>query len=170
MRGKRTTDDTVEPEQRNIPAYAGKTVANFSASAWGQEHPRVCGENVALQHGAVAVLGTSPRMRGKRTAQMGFLRVRGNIPAYAGKTKSTHFSQSKWAGTSPRMRGKPCAALHLDCYQRNIPAYAGKTGQRAVPSIRPEEHPRVCGENYRHTGRRLGNGGTSPRMRGKPAG
>ena len=51
---------------------------------------------------------------------------------------------------------------------RNIPAYAGKT----LPSRRGgnlgTEHPRVCGENLKNAWEGVKEGGTSPRMRGKP--
>ena len=45
MRGKPRGPHHSRAPQRNIPAYAGKTVC-FKPSMWaGREHPRVCGEN-----------------------------------------------------------------------------------------------------------------------------
>ena len=48
-----------------------------------------------------------------------------------------------------------------------IPARAGKTGRRASWSRCSGAHPRACGENLRAGPRRVGRGGSSPRVRGK---
>ena len=74
---------------RNIPAYAGKTLSlldqlhhGFGTSPrmrgkpiiglwrWnhGVEHPRVCGENIWAAPASWIEPGTSPRMRGKLSA------------------------------------------------------------------------------------------------------
>ena len=45
MRGKRIDLLSRGVEQRNIPAYAGKTCWEKYASQLSEEHPRVCGEN-----------------------------------------------------------------------------------------------------------------------------
>ena len=70
-------------------------------------------------------------------------------------------------GTSPRMRGKLTSGQRIINIFGNIPAYAGKTGKVAFYLLEAEEHPRVCGENFRLLLLRIGHGGTSPRMRGK---
>ena len=46
MRGKRGFRHQLGCCVRNIPAYAGKTVAPLFCIYRGEEHPRVCGENV----------------------------------------------------------------------------------------------------------------------------
>ena len=128
MRGK--LQDQLEQlcDRWNIPAYAGKTSGRFPARRWGQEHPRVCGENVVQ-----VALGNLPSR---------------NIPAYAGKTgkagngtiataehprvcgeNQTETGKRLWGeGTSPRMRGKPRP------FSASITTWL--------------EHPRVCGENH----------------------
>ena len=127
MRGK-LYDIVFEVEYaRNIPAYAGKTVAYITVTVGDKEHPRVCGENnlaVAAPHHRC---GTSPRMRGKLHSTVSVGLSPRNIPAYAGKTGSRKGTGSPaaehprvcgenpcmilrrkgLAGTSPRMRGKP---------------------------------------------------------------
>ena len=127
-------------------------------------------------------------MRGKPAGLLIRFGCQWNIPAYAGKTTHgmPHTSGvtehprvcgenddraqrvTVEGGTSPRMRGKRPRVVHRHAPNRNIPAYAGKTLELGDFFIRPEEHPRVCGENHLHAGVRLSSPGTSPRMRGKP--
>ena len=59
---------------------------NWWIIVWLQEHPRVCGENGTSADPTEVTSGTSPRMRGKRTAEHVPDITWGNIPAYAGKT------------------------------------------------------------------------------------
>ena len=49
-----------------IPAHAGKTIGEPHGIAQGRAHPRACGENEPPMTASVTVLGSSPRMRGKR--------------------------------------------------------------------------------------------------------
>ena len=87
MRGKQGSIQLAGAAQRNIPAYAGKTLTQQSADATGAEHPRVCGENIVTQPKAWLGEGTSPRMRGKPHATRPGAQTIRNIPAYAGKTR-----------------------------------------------------------------------------------
>ena len=77
MRGKQIRIGKNTDQERNIPAYAGKTFAADSASSLIPEHPRVCGENTAQTGMAARERGTSPRMRGKHLLTCGssFLKV-----------------------------------------------------------------------------------------------
>ena len=71
---------------RLIPACAGKTPSVRTRSRRVTAHPRVCGENQGPLCEGFFVLGSSPRVRGKRwllTMGMGTGRL---IPACAGKT------------------------------------------------------------------------------------
>ena len=105
MRGK---PDGVFVEQispRNIPAYAGKTVAHFFATQVGAEHPRVCGENLPNIGQAFLNTGTSPRMRGKPAQTWGPGCSGRNIPAYAGKTMYDLWAQ-KTDSEHPRVCGE----------------------------------------------------------------
>ena len=49
-----------------------------------------------------------------------------------------------------------------------IPAHAGKTARTRVRLAKLRAHPRACGENQYVCGKPVNNGGSSPRMRGKP--
>ena len=67
------------------------------------------------------------------------------------------------------MRGTPNYD-HIPYAQHGIiPAYAGNTF-KAYPNRRAtRDHPRVCGEHYKHRGSITPNPGSSPRMRGTRA-
>ena len=188
MRGKQRFPFEFKNIERNIPAYAGKTLSPELAPINAAEHPRVCGENHRTSFRYHASGGTSPRMRGKHGVVFGFGRHQRNIPAYAGKTHgwcpmflppsehprvcgenlSNTRQNSALVGTSPRMRGKPRFDTCVKSCIRNIPAYAGKTASACCKSSHPQEHPRVCGENVRMPASAPSAPGTSPRMRGKP--
>ena len=86
MRGKPATGGAKVGSERNIPAYAGKTVGLYLQPDAFKEHPRVCGENSRASMVMDSNLGTSPRMRGKLAGEAQRRTNQGNIPAYAGKT------------------------------------------------------------------------------------
>ena len=173
--------------ERNIPAYAGKTLRAVPCVLAWAEHPRVCGENIFPWNLSTPINGTSPRMRGKLGDVFGLISNRRNIPAYAGKTvtlsmrccvKTEHprvcgenvydaEACSYYRGTSPRMRGKLKSGPVHPGATRNIPAYAGKTFSPPENPHDPPEHPRVCGENPLRAAAKRSISGTSPRMRGK---
>ena len=147
MRGKPAAGQIPPGFQRNIPAYAGKTLDHRRILTGSAEHPRVCGENVGCRPSRAATFGTSPRMRGKPLCILSSLSITRNIPAYAGKTRRTNViwpsltehprvcgeNSSSFvaiglvSGTSPRMRGKLRFSNMFTWSDRNIPAYAGKT-------------------------------------------
>ena len=128
MRGKHHRMVWTVDDLRNIPAYAGKTRRGINSSVVCEEHPRVCGENLRDWGTATDSPGTSPRMRGKLTANRAGRNDRRNIPAYAGKTLGFRANSQPTgtpehprvcgenvtgvqkllndSGTSPRMRGK----------------------------------------------------------------
>ena len=88
MRGKPRQFSRRRGYRRLIPAYAGKTVASVPPVTSSSAHPRVCGENSSVIYDATARLGSSPRMRGKLRNCSHLVRLRGLIPAYAGKTST----------------------------------------------------------------------------------
>ena len=77
MRGKRGWGHDYFVHERNIPAYAGKTLGILKDDQEIEEHPRVCGENQVRAAEWELRRGTSPRMRGKHLLTCGssFLRV-----------------------------------------------------------------------------------------------
>ena len=165
----------------------GKTRRQKACQFYGQEHPRVCGENEPVGPQPLWLSGTSPRARGKLGSAQHALAAKRNIPAHAGKTSvrgnrpnpvQEHprargenaagiRPRSGARGTSPRTRGKRYRFLRrCDCV-RNIPAHAGKTPQSLRVGHPPGEHPRARGENIPKPCAPKRNSGTSPRTRGK---
>ena len=70
-------------------------------------------------------------------------------------------------GSSPRVRGKlvgvgPCAVI-----LRIIPARAGQTKRKPRGRTGLPDHPRACGANAADNATKIGNAGSSPRVRGK---
>ena len=61
-------------------------------------------------------------------------------------------------GSSPRGRGKLLPCSHVDGPVRLIPAWAGKTQGHTTPKGHPWAHPRVGGENVKHTHRKVTHG------------
>ena len=72
-----------------IPAHAGKTQLAQVLGGRFRAHPRACGENEQAASPARLLVGSSPRMRGKRERRRRPGREPGLIPAHAGKTKDT---------------------------------------------------------------------------------
>ena len=64
------------------------------------------------------------------------------------------------------MRGAPRITRHLPVRYWIIPAYAGSTRLLRALLARQWDHPRVCGEHLCSAMEKMGNGGSSPRMRG----
>ena len=71
-------------------------------------------------------------------------------------------------GSSPRVRGKHAHRASRTDFHGLIPACAGKTRGPKSRTGRVPAHPRVCGENLTPSGRLVIDGGSSPRVRGKP--
>ena len=133
-------------------------------------------------------VGSSPRMRGKRSLQIWRDMFKGLIPAHAGKTYGQRRIRDSlpahpracgenlarlWlahseAGSSPRMRGKHGRLLLEGGQYGLIPAHAGKTSGTLVDSNVGPAHPRACGENVDEATLLPEPFGSSPRMRGKP--
>ena len=167
-RGKQPRQLQQQPEHRNIPAHAGKTITIVVVVVSGGEHPRARGENPNAERKLFVQEGTSPRTRGKPHRHRRRQRRLRNIPAHAGKTASLRAlpclmtehprargenpDGSQWGysaeGTSPRTRGKHVVVGYQTTAARNIPAHAGKTKYRFWVFRRAAEHPRARGENF----------------------
>ena len=86
MRGTLGQDFAVADVHGIIPAYAGNTSPGPSLSRTTRDHPRVCGEHVAIFAPIPTEPGSSPRMRGTLESFVAFDGAVGIIPAYAGNT------------------------------------------------------------------------------------
>ena len=134
-------------EQGIIPADAGSTVLSHFVEGNRKDHPRGCGEHIAVKQMYQGETGSSPRMRGARPQHRPMGHVGGIIPADAGSTDSIiqdsllyedhprgcgeHSSKSQirllGPGSSPRMRGARGSVGGAVGAARIIPADAGST-------------------------------------------
>ena len=130
-----------------IPACAGNTLRPSHASSMHGDHPRVCGEHTEGTSKTARWQGSSPRVRGTRTARTETGGDPGIIPACAGNTTSaTHQApsggdhprvcgehslmpspSSSTSGSSPRVRGTPDGRRKSVEDMGIIPACAGNT-------------------------------------------
>ena len=172
---------------RLIPAHAGKTRVVRSGDSAVGAHPRSRGENEALAASDATDKGSSPLTRGKLNSRSPMRRVRGLIPAHAGKTDSSDTGRAVLTahprsrgensmltgagvlagGSSPLTRGKLLMTGNVLKRIGLIPAHAGKTRNRTRPSVGPGAHPRSRGENLRVKHVEFHHEGSSPLTRGK---
>ena len=111
-----------------------------------KDHPRVCGEHPAAADASAGTGGgSSPRMRGARTAIFGRPTSGRIIPAYAGSTRTADTVMCLWGDHS---------------------AYAGSTVVLGSEGWQGRDHPRVCGEHLFTSSILFVLEGSSPRMRG----
>ena len=167
-RGKLHRRRDLIPNRRLIPVWAGKTMADRSAtSSHPGSSPRGRGKRQA--HGLRdADEGLIPAWAGKTLRTGGGRRGRGAHPRVGGENLSAKDTAGRPLGSSPRGRGKRPKAVEANQYRRLIPAWAGKTRTRRRIRRRKTAHPRVGGENRPGAGRRASRSGSSPRGRGKP--
>ena len=133
-----------------IPACAGNTPARLVHQVAHRDHPRVCGEHGLRLADDVALLGSSPRVRGTPSTYATLSTTVGIIPACAGNTiesgakseacrdhprvcgehrSGRPFSKLR-AGSSPRVRGTLCHEKRGGAPGGIIPACAGNTRRR----------------------------------------
>ena len=166
-RGKLRPKDRAQKIKRLIPAWAGKTHPHWSRSSVLAAHPRVGGENAFGITEIQAILGSSPRGRGKPLLPATSAPTLRLIPAWAGKTLPRQRSVVRRAahprvggengvarlayrmstGSSPRGRGKRAARVYRWVEHGLIPAWAGKTSGQFTDHGDRWAHPRVGGEN-----------------------
>ena len=135
----------------------------------------------------LAVIGSSPRVRGKPSHRVMVEAEFRIIPARAGQTppmrtitqSTTDHPRACGAnlvaclghhllpGSSPRVRGKH---RHRQWHRRQgriIPARAGQTARPSNAPACPTDHPRACGANSSFQSDGTFEIGSSPRVRGK---
>ena len=148
MRGKPFQLRNKVLDQRNIPAYAGKTCSGVWSPGFIKEHPRVCGENWSILQIGAGLEGNIPAYAGKTQRVSSGFSFLSEHPRVCGENPETGVISWMRIGTSPRMRGKRFQKNCTKFYLGNIPAYAGKTLLLRAMGLFSGEHPRVCGENH----------------------
>ena len=172
MRGKPLRFLVFDPCGRIIPAHAGQTTAATPRSRAFPDHPRACGANESSVYARSARIGSSPRMRGKRSPSC-LAASRPDSPDHPRACGANSFTPAfNWpsTGSSPRMRGKLREPLRVLHDIRIIPAHAGQTFVIGARGLGKTDHPRACGANAAAGRIRTLRRGSSPRMRGKQGG
>ena len=169
-----------------IPARAGNTRSTGTRTTTSRDHPRVCGEHLAIPRPSFPLMGSSPRVRGTPRFGSRGHRGPGIIPTCAGNTrrassagparrdhprvcgehKSERISKYSSLGSSPRVRGTQQRWNQPSTRKGIIPACAGNTRSGVRRRSAGRDYPRVCGE---HPMASLMTGpmtGSSPRVRG----
>ena len=169
-----------------IPACAGNTHCSPCQKTSGRDHPRVCGEHIAVIHPLTHGRGSSPRVRGTLDAGFAGLVQVGIIPACAGNTIAPSVGRvssrdhprvcgehrlpkaraQPASGSSPRVRGTQRLFRHHEFPYGIIPACAGNTNGTNYFYVKNRDHPRVCGEHFWDMVPSVPLPGSSPRVRG----
>ena len=188
MRGKLLEGEAIPGYKGITPARAGKTTTMIRNPSGTRDHPRACGENLAVMVLAVRSVGSPPRVRGKREEGIATFVGKRITPARAGKTRQHRGSADRRpdhpracgenvtssapsaaiVGSPPRVRGK-LENLQEALNETGItPARAGKTSIRRTRRTPATDHPRACGENVQRLHDQEVEKGSPPRVRGKP--
>ena len=85
-RGERSKWRPLQRDTGNIPAYAGRTVAQTCRKEKPEKHPRIRGENTLCIERQSVIQETSPHTRGELRGRHLHSGCGRNIPAYAGRT------------------------------------------------------------------------------------
>ena len=110
-RGKLPVPSDPVPDQRLIPAHAGKTHRTCRPGWPHWAHPRSRGENPDLRSRLLPRAGSSPLTRGKLRLSGGPFPPGGLIPAHAGKTANV-LGRSDSSAAHPRSRGENRIAVY----------------------------------------------------------
>ena len=152
---------------RLIPAHAGKTAANWSATFLAAAHPRSRGENVREDTDRRCGHGLIPAHAGKTGGSGAMGVTRWAHPRSRGENDDRHFKVERRHGSSPLTRGKRPQFGLFRPVSRLIPAHAGKTMSAPADCLDQQAHPRSRGENSPCGMCRLRRLGSSPLTRGK---
>ena len=186
-RGKLPVPPILVPDQRLIPAHAGKTPPRRPLRSRRAAHPRSRGENLHMSQYVLDGSGSSPLTRGKLGERRDASDPRRLIPAHAGKTSTPQTRRTKCRahprsrgengpqtaenvagyGSSPLTRGKQHDRPRRLLQIRLIPAHAGKTSTLKAIRQQARAHPRSRGENPFERARYARSMGSSPLTRGK---
>ena len=150
-----------------IPACAGSTLATPSGRRTHGDHPRMCGEHMAVTGYQDAPWGSSPHVRGAPQSPTAFGNPHGIIPACAGSTFRPTMADARprdhprmcgehikytlegatSQGSSPHVRGAQNGESAKRRRHGIIPACAGSTYSGLFQTVTPRDHPRMCGEH-----------------------
>ena len=152
-----------------IPAGAGQTCPTRSVRSPIRAHPRGCGADSVPADYYAQVMGSSPRVRGRRRCSRRRALGTGLIPAGAGQT-GLHRAFRRCSGAHPRGCG---ADFDRGGLARGIggssPRVRGRRSSASTLSAWAWAHPRGCGADVAVAEPVQATEGSSPRVRGRPA-
>ena len=151
---------------RITPACAGNSIYHKPREKRRQDHPRVCGEQASFQRECKPLRGSPPRVRGTGLIEVfaalldritpacagnsgpaiARVRIQKDHPRVCGEQISLRKCYGNHDGSPPRVRGTGRCSAATASSNRITPACAGNSDQLPRISRRPEDHPRVCGE------------------------
>ena len=149
------------------PACAGKTSECAHSAMLCQDHPRMRGEDGAMQIVGRRQMGSPPHARGRQYATASSSNIYRITPACAGKTGSPPHARGRPGGSPPHARGRPLVIPRLDPLRGITPACAGKTEQHPTTRHTRRDHPRMRGEDPGRPLRTRGRSGITPACAGK---
>ena len=149
------------------PACAGKSGRPTSQRLRSWNHPRVRGEEEAMERGMLIPKESPPRARGRVTVWSMVTQDEGITPACAGKSLRLP-RLAGLVGNHPRVRGEELyLALRLEWQIGITPACAGKSQPSASFLHHDGNHPRVRGEEHHDDFLPLYIRESPPRARGR---
>ena len=186
LRGTQITGKPWGVYARFIPAPAGNADHGHRGAEEVAVHPRACGERLHKRLQQRLLHGSSPRLRGTLRSWMLPTACSRFIPAPAGNApiapqrsrsgsvhpracgeRVNHRAQPRLnPGSSPRLRGTLSRGNPSLRPPRFIPAPAGNASFLRFPTLPLAVHPRACGERLAKLTQRIGDFGSSPRLRG----
>ena len=187
VRGKASALHSCKNRPGITPARAGKSRSRRPVLIVDRDHPRACGEKVAIQKSRFPCKGSPPRVRGKVERVGQIQQGPGITPARAGKSCSYlslpqarrdhpracgekpagHEQVKLQVGSPPRVRGK-ANRFCICCLISGItPARAGKRSSAEKWLSCAWDHPRACGEKALSVSLLHPKQGSPPRVRGK---
>jgi len=174
---------------RITPACAGNSHRGIHTASTRQDHPRVCGEQLATATIDDDPIGSPPRVRGTDFNRFNFRPATQITPACAGNSvlrsavhrrirnhprvcgeQSTKSQKSDIPLKSPpRVRGTAAGGSPHVSQAQITPACAGNRFMGCPENVAISDHPRVCGEQK--AWRKDGESpvGSPPRVRGTVA-
>ena len=167
VRGKDTRSKSAYNSAGITPAYAGKSRCILQQLRVVKDHPRVCGEEVAIARLLPCLLGSPPRMRGRVCERLAPLGQWGDHPRVCGEESRWSWVPVVCGGSPPRMRGRALLHCTVQTWRGITPAYAGKRRTDNMSWEKSRDHPRVCGEEAERSSKWTRQNGSPPRMRGR---
>ena len=109
--------------------------------------------------------GITPACAGRTRIVSNHLPAILDHPRVCGKNQAGRTTVDSKKGSPPRVREELLLASFVTAPVRITPACAGRTPLRVVMIVIRQDHPRVCGKNYRDVVNDLQKGGSPPRVR-----